>query len=209
MWAILPLVLFWGHIPQTPCQGAPPPGPLCPPPWALGSPAFWGPLVAGLARVGYSPPLLVLWGGAPHNPPPGGFVPLDPRLPALVGFGFAGVLGPTRGWLTSPPAPPRSGKGRTPPNFPPSLAGKGVRGLGRKGGHPLRPPPWGLRPLDPLLPTLVGFGFARVLSLSEAEKEKLHQISPFPRKEGGQRVRSERHIPYIPCQGAKPPLPPL
>ena len=28
---------------------------------------------------------------------PGGLCPLDPHLPTLVGFGFASVLGPTRG----------------------------------------------------------------------------------------------------------------
>jgi hypothetical protein len=32
---------------------------------------------------------------------PGGFAPLDPRFPTLVGLGFAGVLGPTRGGVAN------------------------------------------------------------------------------------------------------------
>ena len=177
--ATRPLFLFWGHIPQAPWEGAPPPPlpslikvgagrpfskrltsvgvngghphaprhggfapwtPICPPPLAEGLPAFWVPLV-GRLLMGQRAPSFEFVGGHPPHPPARELCPLDPRLPAPVGFGFASVLGPTRGWLTSPPAPPRSGKGRTPPNFPPSLAGKG--------GHPPRPPPWGLRPPGP------------------------------------------------------------
>jgi len=44
-----PLLVLWGDTPHTPCQGASPPWtPVCPPPLAKGSPAFWGPLVAWL-----------------------------------------------------------------------------------------------------------------------------------------------------------------
>ena len=54
----------------------------------------------------------------------------------------------------------------------------------------------GLRPLHPRFPTLVGLGFASVLSLSEAKSSL--KFSPFPRREGGQGVRSERHTPHAP-----------
>gem|GEM_PF-1583539 len=180
MWVTRPLFLFWGHIPQTPCQGASPPGPPRPPPLALGLPAFWVPLVAGLLMwatrslfclSGGTPPTpparglcpldplcpppladglpafwvplvagLLMWatrslfcfcGGTPPRPPPWGLRPPGPPLPTPVGLGFASVLGPTRR-LTFPPA------GRTLPNFPPSLARKGVRGLGQ-GFCPLAP----------------------------------------------------------------------
>ena len=70
-------------------------------------------------------------GGTPTAPRQGAS-PLDPPLPTPVGLGFAGVLGPTRG--------------KTPPNFPLSLAGKGGRRLGRKGGTSPRPPGPPLRP---------------------------------------------------------------
>jgi len=87
--------------------------------------------------VGNSFPLLSLRGDTPHNPPPWGLTPpWTPPLPTPVGFGFASVLDPTRR-LTSPP-----------PNFPPSLAGKGVKGLGQKGTSP-KPPGKELRPLHP------------------------------------------------------------
>jgi len=46
------------------------------------------------------------WGHIPHAPARG-LRPLDPRLPTLVGLGFVGVLGPTRGGVAkvgnSPP----------------------------------------------------------------------------------------------------------
>jgi hypothetical protein len=152
--------------------------------------------------VGDSLPFLELWVDTPHNPSPGGLCPLDPLWPALVGLGFAGVLGPTRGgvanvgdslpflelWVDTPHNPPpgglrpldppfahprglrvcrrfaplRGGEGRAPPNFPPSLAGKGARGLGRKGTFP-KLPGRELRPIHSLWPTPAGFGFASVL----------------------------------------------
>ncbi len=42
-------------------------------------------------------PLLRFRGGTPPTAPARGLRPLDPRFPTPVGFGFAGVLGPTRG----------------------------------------------------------------------------------------------------------------
>jgi hypothetical protein len=69
---------------------------FCPPSLALGFARVLGPTRGGVANVGYSPLLLVLWGDTPHGPPPWGLRPLDPHLPTPVGLGFAGVLGPTR-----------------------------------------------------------------------------------------------------------------
>jgi hypothetical protein len=63
-------------------------------------------------------------------------------FPTPVGFGFASVLGPTRGQVAK--------VGNSPP-------------FEFVGGTPHNPPPWGLRPLDPRLPALVGFGLASVL----------------------------------------------
>jgi hypothetical protein len=92
---------------------SPPPGELRPP----GPPRFptlagrgfagvLGPTRGGVANVGNSPLFKVLWGDTPHDPPPGELRPPGPpRFPTLVGPGFAGVLGPTRGGLTSPPGP--------------------------------------------------------------------------------------------------------
>jgi hypothetical protein len=54
-----------------------------------------------------------------------------PPLPTLVGLGFAGVLGPTRG-----------GVAKVGGSFP----------LLNLWGDTPRPPPWGLRPLDPPFP---------------------------------------------------------
>jgi len=71
----------------------------------------------------------------PTPPAMGGFAPMDPPFPTLVGLGFAGVLGPTRG---------------------------GIANVGYWGTSPM-PPGRGLRPLHPHFPTLVGFGLARVL----------------------------------------------
>jgi hypothetical protein len=68
---------------------------------ALGFAGVLGPTRGGIANVGYSPLLLVLWGDTPHTPCHGGFAPLGPRLPTLVGLGFAGVLGPTRGGIAN------------------------------------------------------------------------------------------------------------
>jgi hypothetical protein len=191
-----PLLVLWGDIPQTPCQGASPPGPpVCPPSWAEGLPAFWVPLVAGLLMWA-TRPSFGFW-GTPPKPPARGLRPLDPPLPTPVGLGFASVLGPTRGGVANVGySPPLLVFGGTPPTTPrqgacapwtprfPTLVGLGfasvlgptrggVANVGNSppfkvlwGDTPHNPPPGGLRPLDPPLPTL-------------------------PRREGGQGVRSE------------------
>ena len=71
--------------------------PVLPTPVGLGFARVLGPTHGGVANVGYSPLILVLWGDTPNNPPPWGFAPWTPVLPTLVGLGFARVLGPTRG----------------------------------------------------------------------------------------------------------------
>jgi hypothetical protein len=67
---------------------------------------------------------------------PGGFAPLDPRLPTLVGLGFAGVLGPTRGGAAN--------------------VGNSPLILMFLGAHPPNPLGWGFAPSTPLFPTPVG-----------------------------------------------------
>ena len=136
MRATRPFFFILGAHPPNPWEGASPPPPPFPALVGLGLASVLGPTRSGFAKVGNSPPLLNLCGDTPHTPCHGGFAPLDPPLPTLVGLGFARVLGPIRR-LTSPP-----------PNFPPSLVGKGVRGLGREGTSP-KPPGRGLRPLHP------------------------------------------------------------
>jgi len=101
----------------------------------LGFAGVFGPTRGRVAGVDYSLPLEFV-GGHPHNPPPGGLRPLDPRLPTPVGLGFARVLGPTRGGVAN--------AGYSPPL------------LVLWGDTPHNPPPGGLRPLDPRLPTPVG-----------------------------------------------------
>ena len=125
---LLPLLRFSGAHPPDPLPGGlcPLDPRFCPPPWAEGLPAFWAPLVAEFTGVGYSPPLWVSCGDTPHDP-------LDPPLPTLVGFGFAGVLGPTRGWVAN--------GGNSPPL------------LNLWGDTPHSPPPWGAAaPWTPLCP---------------------------------------------------------
>jgi hypothetical protein len=70
------LLVLWGHIPHNPLPwGLRPPGPpICPPPWALGLPAFWVPPVGGLlvpsfGFVGAHPPNPLPWGLRPPGPP--------------------------------------------------------------------------------------------------------------------------------------------
>jgi hypothetical protein len=140
-----PFKVLWGTPPRPPPWGLRPPGPpVCPPSWAKGPPAFRVPLVAGLL-MWTTRPLLKFCGGTPPTAPRhGGFAPLDPRLPAFVGFGFASVLGVN---LSLGPSPRR--RGENPAKF-----------------------------------------------------------SPFPRREGGQGVRSERHTPTIPRHGGFASWPP-
>jgi hypothetical protein len=47
--------------------------------------------VAGLL-MGATRSIFWFCGGTPPQPPPGGFAPLDPHLPTIVGLGFASVL---------------------------------------------------------------------------------------------------------------------
>jgi hypothetical protein len=140
-------------------------------------------------------PLLKFYGGHPHAPRHGGFAPLDPRLPTLVGQRSAGVLGPTRGGIAdvdySPPFKVLWGDTPTAP---------------RHGGF---------APLDPRLPAFVGLRFASVLGVNlslgpspRRRGENPAKFSPFPRREGGQGVRSERHTPTIPRHGGFASWPP-
>jgi hypothetical protein len=109
----------------------------------FGSAKVLGPTRGRVARVSCSPPFFENSGGTSPMPPGRGLRPLHPRLPTLVGLGFAGVLGPTRGGVAdvdySPPF--KVLWGDTPHN----------------------PPARGLRPLDPRFPTPVGQRSAGVL----------------------------------------------
>ena len=131
----LPLVCG-GTPPTTPAMGASPPWtPLLPNPVGFGFAGVLGPTRGGVANVGNSFPLLSLRGTPPTTPCHGGFAPLDPRLPTPVGFGFASVLGPTRGGVANvgnsfpllslwgtPPQPPAMGASPPwTPACPPSL----------------------------------------------------------------------------------------
>jgi hypothetical protein len=82
--------------------------------------------------VGNSPPLFY-FGGTSPKPPGRGLRPLHPRLPAPVGLGFAGVLGPTHGWVAR--------VGNSPLFW-------------FLGAHPPDPLPGGFAPWTPHLPTL-------------------------------------------------------
>jgi hypothetical protein len=144
MWATRPLLRFCGGTPPTTphARGRSPPGPPLPTPVAEGLPAFWVPLVAG-SLMWATRPLFFILGAHPPNPLGGGLRPLHPLshprwLRVCRRFG-------SHSW----------GEHRPRQNFPPSLAGKGVRGLGRKGTPP-----------DPHLPTLVGLGFASAPGLT-------------------------------------------
>jgi len=73
------------------------------------------------------PSLVLFWGHTPLAPAMGALPPWTP-----VGFGLASVLGPTRGGVAN--------------------AGCSPLLLNLWGDTPHDPPPWGLRPLDPLYP---------------------------------------------------------
>ena len=73
--------LFWfrgGTPPTTPPGGSAPWTPRLPTPVGRGFASVLGPTRGGVARAGYSPLILVLWGGPPHAPRHGGLRPLDP-----------------------------------------------------------------------------------------------------------------------------------
>ena len=169
-----------GNPPTPPPWGLRPPGPpVLPTLFGLGFAKVLGPTRGGVANVGNSPSFKVLGGTSPR-PPGMGLRPLHPRIKVGEGRPFSkrltsvGVNGtpprPRRGACApwTPVCPPSLAEGspgfwgvnlspaRTPPNFPPSLAGKGARGLGRKGTS-TTPPVRGLCPLDPCLPALVGY----------------------------------------------------
>ncbi len=131
------------HPPQPPARGLAPPGPPLPTLASSGFAGVLGPTRGGVANVGNSPPLLNLWGDTPHNPPPGGLCPLDPRLPTLASSGFAGVLGPTRGGFAN--------VGNSP-------------SFKVLGGTSPRPPGMGLRPLHPRIKVGEGRPFSKRLT---------------------------------------------
>jgi hypothetical protein len=119
-------------------------------------------------------------GQAPHDPSQRALPP-DPPLPTPVGFGFAGVLGPTRGGVAN--------------------VGKSLPLLSLWGDTPHDPPPWGLRPLDPLLLTPVGLGFASVLGPTRGRVANVGNSLPLLSLWGD--------TPHDPSQRALPPDPPL
>jgi len=169
-------MLYWfcgGTSPQPPARGLRPPGPpFGPPPLALGLPAFWVPLVAGLLMGATRPLFFILGahppsplgggcapstpalikvgegrpfskrltsvgvnGAHPPNPLPGGSAPWTPLWPTPAGFGFAGVLGPTRGGVANVGySPPLLVFGGTSPK-PPAMGASPP-------WTPICPPPW-------------------------------------------------------------------
>jgi hypothetical protein len=70
-----PLLNLWGHIPQTPWEGALPPPPPFPTPVGLRFASVLSPTRGGVAKVGDSPPILVLWGDTPQPPAVGACAP--------------------------------------------------------------------------------------------------------------------------------------
>ena|GEM_PF-3384095 len=116
------------------------------------------------------PIIKVSWGDTPHNPPPWGL-----RSPGPPVFAHPRELRVR--WRFGPHswADPI-----TPPNFPPTLAGKGVRGLGQKGTPPTTPRQGGFAPLDPLfLPTPVGLRFASALCPTRGEVVGVDSLLPL------------------------------
>ena len=97
--------------------------------------------------------------------------------------------------LSPGPSPLRGGE-----KFPPSLAGKGVGGLGRK-GHILHGPlPWGPRPPGPpLCPPSWGLGSPTVWAPLVAG---LRGLATRPS------LVLWGHIPHAPCHGGLAPLDP-
>jgi len=71
-----------GDTPHNPPPGGEAPWtPVLPTLVGLGFAKVLSPTRGGVAKVGYSPPFLVLWGDTPHNPLPGGFAPWTPVCP--------------------------------------------------------------------------------------------------------------------------------
>ena len=125
-----PPLVFGGTSPRPLARGLAPPGPPLPTPVGLGFASVLGPTRGRVANVSDSFPLLKLWGAPPRPPAMGACAPLAPPfLPTPVGWGFARVLGPTRGGVAN--------VGYSPPL------------LISWGDTPHGPPPWGLRPPGP------------------------------------------------------------
>jgi len=112
--------LFWnlwgGTPPTTPRHGDYVPlDPRFPPSWALGSPGFWVPLMAGLQRL-TTRPFFFYFGGTSPKPPGMGLRPLHPcfnqgrRRPTFFKEAdFSRRKGHTPGpppWGLRPPGPP-------------------------------------------------------------------------------------------------------
>jgi hypothetical protein len=120
--ATRPFLSLRGGHPHSPLPGGSAPWtPIGPPPLTEGSPAYWVPLVAGLLMWA-ARPLFFYFGGTSPKPPGRGLAsPLHPRLPTLVGFGFAGVFGPPRGGVAGVGTSPlfKSSWGDTPRSHPP------------------------------------------------------------------------------------------
>ena len=133
--------------------------PLWPTIVGLGFARVLGPTRSGFANEGNSPPILMFLGAHPPDPLGRGLRPLHPLLPTLVGLGFARVLGPTRCGFAN--------VGNSPPI------------LMFLGAHPPDPLGGGLRPLHPLLPTLVGLGFASVLGPTRSGVANVGNSPPF------------------------------
>ena len=134
---------------------------FCPPSWALGSPTFLVPLVAGLQGLA-TLPFLSFRGGTLPTTPCQGASPPGPPFAHPRGLRIRQRLG-SHSWRGLPlPGPSlrwRGEPGQIFP-FPRREGGQGVR----SGGHPPTSPCHGsFAPLDPRLPTPVGFGFASVL----------------------------------------------
>gem|GEM_PF-517684 len=172
-----------GTPPTTPRQGASLPWtPLLPTLVGLRFASVLGPTRGGVAIVGYSPPLLGFVGGHPPQPPAmGALPPWTPLLPTLVGLGFAGVLGPTRGGVAN--------------------AGYSSPLLVSWGDTPKPPAMGALPPWTPLLPTLVGLGFASVLGPTRGGVANAGYSSPL--------LVSWGDTPKPPAMGALPPGPPV
>jgi len=166
---------------------------IFPAPVGLGFASVLGPTRGRFVNVGNSSPLFVSWGDTPHSPPPGGLRPPGPLVfPPSLAEGLPAFWVPLVAGLTSPPI--------TRQNFPPSLAGKGARGLGQKGRHPPQPPARGLRPLDPSFSHPRWPRVCRRFGSHSWASSLMWATRPLLLFWG--------HIPAVHCRGAAPPGPP-
>jgi hypothetical protein len=150
------------------------------------------------------PPAMGAWPpGPPFGPPPLALGSPASWAPPVAGllmratrplFFILGAHPPTPlGWGCAPSTPAliKVGEGRL---FSKRLTLVGVKGTSPTTPCHGAPPPW-----TPVLPTPVGLGFASVLGLISHRPLSEAEISPFPRREGGQGFRSEKTV--------LPPLP--